>query len=175
MTGKLLVFIFIAYAAKEVSSIVFKDCGSVSGKVLSVNVSGCDSEPCIFYSQTKETLNATFTSNVASTKPTTQVTGIIGGVPISFPAEKNTCVSQTKCPIQPEQQNTFSITVNVLKEYPHISLLVKTEVRDDTGKDIFCFVFPAQIKPKPYFFLSLLLHFYNGLRYIEYCVEFVFE
>lgn len=29
-----------------------------------------------------------------------------------------------------------------------ISLLVKGEVRDDNGKDIMCFVFPAQIKPK---------------------------
>ncbi|XP_062615534.1 NPC intracellular cholesterol transporter 2-like [Saccostrea cucullata] len=152
MLGKLTVLVVIVYAAKEVSSIIFKDCGSVSGKILSVNVSGCDNEPCIFYSETNETLSASFISNVESAKPTTHVTGIIGGVPISFPAEKNTCVSQTKCPLEPGKQNTFAITVPVLKQYPHISLLVKTEVQDDTGKDIFCFVFPAEIKPKPYFF-----------------------
>ncbi|XP_048747384.1 NPC intracellular cholesterol transporter 2-like [Ostrea edulis] len=149
MLGKFTIIFVILYAAKEVSAIVFKDCGSVSGKVLSLNVSGCTVEPCIFYSETNETLNATYISSVNASAPTTFVTGIIGGVPIPFPAEKNTCVNQTKCPIKAGQQSTFTITVDVLKSYPHISLLVKAEVRDDNGKDIMCFVFPAEIKPKP--------------------------
>ncbi|XP_011432442.1 NPC intracellular cholesterol transporter 2 [Magallana gigas] len=148
MSAKVVIFLVIIYAADEVSSTVFKDCGSVSGKISSVDVSGCTTEPCIFYSGTNETLTANFTSNVVSNKPTTVITGIISNLPVPFPAEKDTCAHQTQCPIQAGKQSVFTITLPVLKSYPHISLLVKGEVRDDNGKDIMCFVFPAQIKPK---------------------------
>ncbi|XP_022343740.2 NPC intracellular cholesterol transporter 2-like [Crassostrea virginica] len=143
-----IVLLFVSLSLPGVCSIIFKDCGSVSGKIATLDVSGCSTEPCIFYSGTNETLHATFTSSVESKTPTTIVTGIIAGLPVPFPAEKNTCTHQTHCPIEPNQQNDFTITVPVLTSYPHISLLVKGEVRDDSGKDIFCFVFPAQIKPK---------------------------
>lgn len=63
----------------------------------------------------------TFFSDVVSNKPTTVITGIISNLPVPFPAEKDTCAHQTQCPIQAGKQSVFTITLPVLKSYPHVS------------------------------------------------------
>lgn len=63
----------------------------------------------------------TFYSDVVSNKPTTVITGIISNLPVPFPAEKDTCAHQTQCPIQAGKQSVFTITLPVLKSYPHVS------------------------------------------------------
>lgn len=58
---------------------------------------------------------------MVSNKPTTVITGIISNLPVPFPAEKDTCAHQTQCPIQAGKQSVFTITLPVLKSYPHVS------------------------------------------------------
>ncbi|KAK3092547.1 hypothetical protein FSP39_004246 [Pinctada imbricata] len=58
------------------------------------------------------------------------------------------CPKAKVTPDLPIKQNSNVVYTNgipVLKSYPKLSLVVKWELQDDQGKDLFCFAIPAQV------------------------------
>ncbi|XP_076305801.1 NPC intracellular cholesterol transporter 2 homolog a-like [Tachypleus tridentatus] len=126
----------------------YADCGSVSGKIQSLVVSGCDSEDrCILKSGSTVSLSASFKSLVDSNKATTVIHGIIGGVPLPFPVpDPNACQSSgIQCPVENGKSYDFSYSLQVKTTYPKLEVDVKWELQDDNGKDIICAIIPAKI------------------------------
>ncbi|XP_017267149.1 NPC intracellular cholesterol transporter 2 [Kryptolebias marmoratus] len=124
----------------------FIDCGSVSAKVLEVNIVPCPSQPCQLHKGNSSTVNVTFTSGVDSPKSTAVVHGIIAGAAIPFPIPvQDGCKSGIQCPIQKQQMYHYVTTLPVKTEYPSISLTVKWELKDDNTNDLFCIEFPVKI------------------------------
>ncbi|XP_048734439.1 NPC intracellular cholesterol transporter 2-like [Ostrea edulis] len=139
MTRAIILAAVLCSATADV--ITFKDCGSVTGTVNQVEFTPCPSEPCQVKKGDNATLKVELTPKVDSTKYTSVLHGIIGGVPVPFPLQ-NGLVSG---PISINTKITYSNFLMVLPSYPKVSLLAKLEIRDDNDKDLVCFVWPIQI------------------------------
>ncbi|XP_008335452.1 NPC intracellular cholesterol transporter 2 [Cynoglossus semilaevis] len=124
----------------------FADCGSTSGKVSTVDISPCVTQPCQLQKGQSYSVNVTFSSAVASKTSKAVVHGIIAGVPIPFPIPiEDGCQSGIQCPIQKEQSYNYLNNLPVKSEYPSMKLVVEWELKDDNKEDFFCIKFPVQI------------------------------
>ncbi|XP_045188028.1 NPC intracellular cholesterol transporter 2-like [Mercenaria mercenaria] len=125
----------------------FKDCGSLGGKINAVDVNPCDDEPCVLHQGKNVTVNVNFTALENSVGAKTVVHGIIGGVPVPFPVPSDCCNNRNlKCPITSGVTDIYTNAVYCSPSYPKIRLVVKWEVQDDNGKDLFCFLLPLAIQ-----------------------------
>ncbi|XP_064621746.1 NPC intracellular cholesterol transporter 2-like [Lineus longissimus] len=125
----------------------FKDCGSKTGNITSVDVSNCPAFPCPLVKGTNVTVAVVFTPSVVSTSATASVHGIIARVPIAFPIpQTDGCKTGVTCPTVSGTEQTYKNQIYVSKLYPQVSVVVKWELADDKGNDLFCFVVPAEIK-----------------------------
>ncbi|KAK2707540.1 NPC intracellular cholesterol transporter 2 homolog a-like [Artemia franciscana] len=146
MTTYLFSFLTIGFALGQT---LYKDCGSINGKVRSVNVEGCSSGPiCILKSGTNVTLNVEFEALTDTNKLTSVVHGIIGGIPLPFllPNDNGCISSGIKCPVVNEETYHYESDLEILQIYPKIRVIVKWELKDETGKDMFCILIPAAIQ-----------------------------
>ncbi|XP_012673167.1 NPC intracellular cholesterol transporter 2 [Clupea harengus] len=124
----------------------FLDCGSSVGKVALVDIHPCPKQPCQLQKGHSYAVNVTFTSGVASQTSKAVVHGVIAGVPIPFPIPvEDGCKCGISCPIQKQTSYNYVNQLPVKTEYPKIKLVVEWELRDDSGKDLFCIKFPVQI------------------------------
>ncbi|XP_013400078.1 epididymal secretory protein E1 [Lingula anatina] len=142
------VFLVCCLATSSLAmNVKFKDCGSAVGKISTVDVEPCKKEPCTLVRGTNATVTVAFKANEAATKLTASVHGIVAGVPVPFqvPVSNGCAPSGVACPTKTGQDYNYSTYVPVLKIYPKISVVVKWELKDQNGKDMFCFVIPAVI------------------------------
>ncbi|XP_029349640.1 NPC intracellular cholesterol transporter 2 [Echeneis naucrates] len=124
----------------------YLDCGSKSGKVATVDITPCASQPCQLHKGQSYSVNVTFNSAVESQTSKALVHGIIAGVPVPFPIPmEDGCKSGIQCPIQKQQSYHYLNSLPVKTEYPAIKLVVEWELRDDDKQDLFCIRFPVQI------------------------------
>lgn len=140
----IVLFSLIALTCAE--PVKFVDCGSDVGKVVIVDIQPCPKQPCELHKGQAYAVNVTFNSAVESQTSKAIVHGVIAGVPIPFPIPiEDGCKSGIECPIQKAQSYHYVTQLPVKSEYPSIKLVVEWELRDDTGKDLFCIKFPVQI------------------------------
>ncbi|XP_020775430.1 NPC intracellular cholesterol transporter 2 [Boleophthalmus pectinirostris] len=141
-----LLFSVIGFTwAEEVN---FKDCGSSTGKVSTVNITPCldHPNPCKLKKGENYSVNVTFLSNVETLKSTAVVHGVIAGVPVPFPIPvSDGCQSGINCPIEMQKFYNYVTTLPVKTEYPCLKLVVEWELKDDGSKDLFCIKFPVEI------------------------------
>ncbi|KAK3093108.1 hypothetical protein FSP39_011160 [Pinctada imbricata] len=117
--------------------------GSVGGKINAVYVNPCPQEPCQLKRGTSAQMAVNFTANVNSNIGKSVVHGLIAGVLVPYPVPSGTF--SPGLPIKETTSIMYNNTLQVLDKDPKISLVVKWEVQDDSGKDIFCFALPLQI------------------------------
>ncbi|KAK6307242.1 hypothetical protein J4Q44_G00223900 [Coregonus suidteri] len=141
-----IIVLFAAIALTCAEPVKFVDCGSDVGKVVIVDIHPCPKQPCELHKGQAYAVNVTFNSAVESQTSKAIVHGLIAGVPIPFPIPiEDGCKSGIECPIQKAQSYHYVTQLPVKSEYPCIKLVVEWELRDDTGKDLFCIKFPVQI------------------------------
>ncbi|XP_037097706.1 NPC intracellular cholesterol transporter 2-like [Syngnathus acus] len=122
------------------------DCGSSTGKVMTVDISPCPTLPCQLHKGQSYSVNVTFNSAVQSQTSKALVHGVIAGVPVPFPIPiEDGCKSGIQCPIKKQQSYHYKNTLPVKTVYPAIKLVVEWELRDDENQDLFCIKFPVQI------------------------------
>ncbi|XP_013868332.1 epididymal secretory protein E1 [Austrofundulus limnaeus] len=142
--GILVLFCLMGLTCAD--QVKFVDCGSVSGKVIQVDINPCPTQPCHLQRGDSYTVNVTFSSVVDTPKSTAVVHGIVAAIPIPFPIPvEDGCKSGIQCPIQKQQMYHYVATLPVKSEYPAIKLVVEWELRDEETKDLFCIKFPVQI------------------------------
>ncbi|XP_036448601.1 NPC intracellular cholesterol transporter 2-like [Colossoma macropomum] len=133
-------------AFTQAEQVKFADCGSVSGKVVEVDIQPCPNQPCQLHKGQSYSVNVTFSSVVESQTSKAVVHGVIAGVPVPFPIPTDDgCKSGIQCPIQKQKVYSYVNGLPVKAEYPSIKLVVEWELRDDSSKDLFCIKFPVQI------------------------------
>ncbi|XP_041070373.1 NPC intracellular cholesterol transporter 2-like [Carcharodon carcharias] len=124
----------------------FRDCGSTVGKVLIVDITPCPSIPCILRKGQSYAVNVTFTSKTSSQTSVAEVHGILGGIPIPFNIpDADGCKSGIRCPIRNNQNYHYINSLPVKSEYPSIKVVVEWELKDENGKNLFCWRIPVQI------------------------------
>lgn len=125
-------------------NIKYKDCGSKSGTLLSVDATPCPSEPCQFPRGKNITVQLNFTANVDITSSKTLVYGFILGVKTPFPVPSDACQDMT-CPISKGATVTYNNYVYVKPIYPLVTVVVQWEIHDQNNIPIVCFNVPAEI------------------------------
>jgi len=138
------IFVAVLFCTVNANDVKYKDCGSVSGTIESIDITPCPQEPCPFKRSTTINVTVDFTAKVAISSATTKVYGFIAGVKVPFPVASDACKDMT-CPIAAGAKVTYKNSVDVKPEYPNVSVVVQWEVRDQDGKDIICFNVPVQI------------------------------
>jgi len=83
----------------------------------------------------------------AATVVKASVHGIISGIPMPFPfPQPDACVdSGLACPLQNGQDYTYTTQIPISSSYPKIKVVVKFELVEDHGKDLFCIEIPSAI------------------------------
>lgn len=145
-TACLCAFLIVSLVS-GIDCIRWKLCGG-SAKVSDVKISGCDSDPICSLKKGQDTsFSVTFVSNEAVKSATAVVHGIVFGVPMPFPLDNpDACKnSGMTCPLGPGKQYTYTNNVYVQPKYPTMKLVVKYEVKDQSGNDLFCVEIPVQI------------------------------
>lgn len=143
-TGFIVLLCFIGFSCAE--TVKYVDCGSVSGKVETVEINPCPTQPCQLHRGDSYSVNVTFGSDVASQTSTAVVHGVIAGVPVPYNIPVvDGCKSGIQCPIETGKAYHYVATLPVKDSYPTIKLVVEWELRDDNSKDLFCIKFPVEI------------------------------
>ncbi|KAG9336458.1 hypothetical protein JZ751_002805 [Albula glossodonta] len=146
MEIRLISICFSLFVLTHAEPVKFMDCGSAVGKVSIVDINPCPKQPCELRKGQSYSVNVTFNSNDESQTSRAVVHGVIAGVPIPFPIPiDDGCKSGIACPIQKDKSYSYVNQLPVKPEYPSIKLVVEWELRDDSGKDLFCIQFPVHI------------------------------
>ena len=137
--------LFCCGAAKNIS---FADCGSKVGKIVGIDITPCDVEPCTFYKEENATCTITFIpyEEVTTRAAMLKVYGIISSVKVLWKSWK--VCDLTKCPVEKNKETKIVLSLVVKKEYPSLKLVVEMEMKDQTEQTVFCGEYPAQIKNK---------------------------
>ncbi|XP_051873121.1 NPC intracellular cholesterol transporter 2-like [Pristis pectinata] len=124
----------------------FKDCGSESGNLTTVDITACTSLPCQLHKGKTYGVNVTFVSFTASETSKAVVHGIMAGVPLPFTLPNDDgCKSGIQCPIRKGQQYNYINSLAIKEEYPSVKLVVQWQLKDDKSRDIFCWEIPVEI------------------------------
>jgi len=136
----------VLIACAIATPVKFKDCGSKTGAIKTVDISGCDTFPCKLKRGTTADVQVDFTSNIDTKTLKAVVHGRVAGIPLPFPIPNSDgCKSNCKCPVTKGSQNLYKNSIDVSTHYPKVQVMVKWELRDDNNNDVFCFVIPAEI------------------------------
>ena len=139
----LLLLCLIAHSCAEVIKV--KDCGSVHGRVNSVEVIPCRREPCRLRKERDYTIQVSFTSLVQSQTSKALAYAITSDGDHPIPVEEDACKSGLKCPIQESSTYLYKTTLNVPPYAPTIDCDVQWKLLDDGGDNLFCIQFPVKI------------------------------
>ena len=123
------------------------DEGDVVGKLISVDVNPCPSEPCIFHKGVNVTATIKFIPGEMVTDGTLAVYGIIEGIKTPFPLDQpDICEDHgLECPLKPGVIYALEINLPIKSEYPSLQLDAEMELKLPDGTVVFCFEFPMEI------------------------------
>ncbi|XP_014663156.1 PREDICTED: epididymal secretory protein E1-like [Priapulus caudatus] len=121
---------------------------SSQAQIKSVDVTPCKGNICVLERGSNVSIKVTFIPKQVMAKGKVVVHGVIAGVPIPFPPPVvDACQnSGLTCPLASGTPYTYTAVLPVLKVYPSVKCIVKWELRDQKGEDVFCWEMAAQIK-----------------------------
>ncbi|VDP77977.1 unnamed protein product [Echinostoma caproni] len=136
------------------------DCGSKLAEIVDVTVTPCDTLPCPLYRGENATITVQFKprefachsghhdQRIDTGKAV--VHGLVAGIPVPFPIEKDDMCSftQPSCPLAANNLATYTYQLPVLQAYPKMRVTVKWELQDASKKDIICANIPVQIEDR---------------------------
>lgn len=138
-------FLYVVYVAAA-EPIVFKDCSGKNSTV-SVDISPCPVQPCVFSHNVTATVRVTFTAPQDSGSLKAEIFGIIEGIKVDWPMPNpDGCKdSGITCPVRGGKQYTYTSVLAVPKQAPKIRLVVEWSLTGASQEKQFCFMFPMEI------------------------------
>ncbi|XP_059143278.1 ecdysteroid-regulated 16 kDa protein-like [Physella acuta] len=129
--------------------LLFKDCGSEAGTLSAVNFNGtCSGGKAQLQKGTVVAIQFTLSTKADEASLNSKVYGKIGVLPfVSFPLDNpDACKdSGLTCPVKANTVVQYLPVLNVLKSYPSVDVIVKWELQNKDGKNVFCTLIPASI------------------------------
>ena len=130
--------------------IKFGNCTDVTaaeGELISVDLTPCPSEPCVFHRGTNVTATIKFSPDSMVTDGTLEVFGIVAGIKTPFPLDNpDACKNHgLVCPLKSGVTYSLEITLPIKPYYPTIQLVAEMAFKLPDGKYLFCFIFPMKI------------------------------
>ncbi|OXA48529.1 Epididymal secretory protein E1 [Folsomia candida] len=126
------------------------DSGDESGASIPVNliVPSCMAPPCVLRKGHTYEVEVDFDVPRNTNNLTVKVTGIIDGLELPWngvPVNGCDDILVGWCPMAAGDYWTYGVAIKVEPIYPSTPLIVKWQMRDDTGQAIWCFHLPAEI------------------------------
>ena len=120
---------------------------AVEGKLISVDLTPCPSQPCVFHRGTNVSATIKFSPDLMVPDGTLEVFGIIGGIQEPFPlVNPDACKDHgLVCPLKSGVPYGLEINLPIKPYYPTIQLVARMDFKLSDGKYLFCFIFPMQI------------------------------
>ncbi|KXJ29862.1 NPC intracellular cholesterol transporter 2 [Exaiptasia diaphana] len=127
----------------------FTDCsaGKGQGELQQLEITPCPSQPCELKKGTEVSVKATFIPHENVTDAESSVHGKVMGFWVPFPLPNaHACKdSGVKCPLVAGSKYEYSSTLDIKSAYPAISVVVKWQLQDGKGQDLYCFEVSAKI------------------------------
>ena len=123
------------------------DVEAVEGKLISVDLTPCPSQPCVFHKGTNVTATIKFSPDLMVPDGTLEVFGIIGGIQEPFPlVNPDACKDHgLVCPLKSGVPYGLEINLPIKPYYPTIQLVAQMDFKLPDNKDLFCFRLPVRI------------------------------
>lgn len=120
---------------------------AVEGKLISVDLTPCPSQPCVFHKGTNVTATIKFSPDLMVPDGTLEVFGIIFGIKTHFPLpHPNACENHgLVCPLKSGVTYSLELTLPIKPYYPTIHLNAQMDFKLPDGKALFCFTLPVRI------------------------------
>ncbi|XP_035232816.1 NPC intracellular cholesterol transporter 2-like [Stegodyphus dumicola] len=145
----MIVWIFLSAAVfSQALGLKYTDCGSKSGKILDVQLTGCEeTDICELKRGETYTYQIQFESLTDSESAKTVVHGIVNGISMPFPVQNpNACENgNLDCPLETGKSYTYLNEVEVRKSYPSVRADVKYEIKDENKENLACVIFPVKV------------------------------
>ena len=120
---------------------------AVEGKLISVDVTPCPSQPCIFHRGTNVTATIKFSPDSMVADGTLEVFGIFLRIKTPFPLpHPNACKNHgLVCPLKSGVIYSLELTLPIKPEYPTTQLVAQMDFKLPGVNYLFCFMFPMGI------------------------------
>ncbi|GAB6027049.1 hypothetical protein CHUAL_013776 [Chamberlinius hualienensis] len=136
-------------AARQLTPDQFKVCSDSGATIENIDVTPCESIPCLFPRNSTATIQLTFTPKAAFDTFDVQVFGVISKAEIPFQGiSRKGCDTLTDpkgnpaCPVSNlQQQYIYKAEVQVKPSYPPLDVDIKFKL----GSGAICFSFPVKI------------------------------
>ncbi|GFO15880.1 epididymal secretory protein e1 [Plakobranchus ocellatus] len=129
--------------------LMFKDCGSKAGSLSGALYNGtCAQGKAILVQGTVVSIAFNFQTKNSEATLKSVVHGKIGELPfVPFPlGNPDACKdSGLSCPVAPNTSVNYQPVLNILSSYPKVNVIVKWELQNKDGTDVFCALIPASI------------------------------
>ncbi|XP_050691091.1 mite group 2 allergen Lep d 2-like [Eriocheir sinensis] len=137
-----LVLLFLCWAVADAT--LYQDCGSVASDV-EFTVEGCEVPPCLLPRGDVVEVNFKFTASRDTSTLTIGAWATIGGIQFPWEGIDTDGCHFTTCPITGGSVVDWTMPVEILTEYPAISVVVTFKLTDDAGDPQTCAMLPATI------------------------------
>lgn len=141
------IFLYFSLLIGGSAAVLYKDCGSSTGKIKSVDVKGCNADVCELKRGQNATVMIDFINKNVVTEFNAVVHAILKSVPIPFhmPNADGCVNSGVTCPLKAGASYGYISTFPIMKIYPAISLVVKYELKDTRANEMVCALIPVKI------------------------------
>ena len=117
--------------------------------IKSFELDGCSAFPCTLTRGTNATLKLTIEPTQRINGLKLAIHGVLGGKEVPFSTDDNDhcklAIKDAKCPLQRRKVYKYANSIQVLKQYPSISVSVRYAINDLNGKPVLCIQFPSKI------------------------------
>ncbi|XP_031571381.1 NPC intracellular cholesterol transporter 2-like [Actinia tenebrosa] len=146
--------VVLAVSSTEAKIIEFDSCGSIIrpiiGKVLQIDITPCDSEPCVFRVGANVTAKITFIPEETVQDGLIELVAIFSrGERLPWPLKNPfACEDHNlNCPLKPKEPATAIIQTRVIEDIPGSYKLVAQVYMAETKLEnyVFCFRIPVQV------------------------------
>ena len=143
----LLIVIIAAFTApSSAKSVNFTDCGSETGELVSVDITPCDSDPCVLKKGSAVKVTSTFIPHEEVTSGKVEVFVILGPLKLPYPVPPDLCGSyDLSCPLPSGKSQETVLEVTVMKSLPAVKVQFIADILDQSGKKLICGKLYAQI------------------------------
>lgn len=147
----MILFSLLAFSSTATGNeIQFQVCDgkTYEGKLSSVDITPCPTQPCVFHKGTVVKATIKFTPNKTVTNGTLEMFGIIDRVPVKFPLpDSDACKDHgIECPLKAGTEYSLAITLEIKKIFPDVKLIAQMDFKVSDDNYVFCFQFPVEIE-----------------------------
>jgi Niemann-Pick C2 protein len=150
---KLLFSIFIAVLCLTVIQAQIKPtfCGPKKQilQLKKFDVDGCQEMPCILTRGKNASVTMEFTPTQKVNGLKLSIAGILSGKEVPFSVNDNDhckmAIKNGKCPLVRNTTYKYTNSISVLKEYPAISVSIRYQINDSSGRALLCIQWGSKI------------------------------